>query len=52
MKLDVLNSDSEAQPWYAAGLQFGCTECGNCCAGAPGYVWISTEEITPAWPIT
>jgi Fe-S-cluster containining protein len=27
------------------GLQFKCTECGACCTGAPGYVWITKEDI-------
>lgn len=31
--------------WYAEGLRFKCTECGQCCTGAPGYVWVSDEEI-------
>ncbi len=31
-------------PWYADGLQFTCTQCGRCCGGAPGYVWVSDEE--------
>jgi Fe-S-cluster containining protein len=35
----------EAHPWYAAGLRFTCTQCGNCCTGAPGYVWTSRDEI-------
>lgn len=42
MKLDVI---SEAEPWYAEGLSFTCTQCGNCCTGGPGFVWISDEEI-------
>ncbi len=33
------------QPWYADGLRFRCTQCGNCCTGAPGYVWVNKEEI-------
>jgi len=33
-------------PWYEAGLRFECTRCGNCCTGAPGYVWVNAEEIT------
>lgn len=33
------------KPWYKNGLRFACTECGQCCTGAPGYVWISQEEI-------
>jgi Fe-S-cluster containining protein len=31
--------------WYAAGLSFECLRCGNCCSGAPGYVWISPREL-------
>lgn len=31
--------------WYAAGLRFQCTQCGDCCTGAPGYVWVNKEEI-------
>ena len=33
------------QPWYQDGLRFNCTGCGNCCTGAPGYVWVNKEEI-------
>jgi Fe-S-cluster containining protein len=32
-------------PWYHEGLRFKCTQCGNCCTGAPGYVWVNQEEI-------
>jgi len=32
-------------PWYHEGLRFKCTQCGNCCTGAPGYVWVNKEEI-------
>lgn len=32
------------QDWYADGLKFECTQCGNCCTGAPGYVWVSDDE--------
>lgn len=31
--------------WYKEGLRFACTECGKCCTGAPGYTWVSEEEI-------
>ena len=31
--------------WYQDGLSFRCTQCGNCCGGAPGYVWVSDQEI-------
>ncbi len=33
------------QPWFADGLRFECTQCGDCCTGAPGYVWVNKEEI-------
>ena len=47
MKLPLLhgNADADAPPWYADGLNFTCTQCGNCCTGGPGYVWISKVEI-------
>ena len=32
-------------PWYHAGLQFTCSQCGDCCSGAPGYVWVNQAEI-------
>jgi uncharacterized protein len=33
------------QPWYKDGLRFKCTGCGDCCTGAPGFVWVNAEEI-------
>ena len=33
-----------AQPWYADGLKFQCTGCGDCCTGAPGYVWLNQSD--------
>ena len=33
------------EPWYKDGLRFKCTGCGDCCTGAPGYVWVNNEEI-------
>ncbi len=32
-------------PWYHEGLSFECSQCGNCCSGAPGYVWVEDWEI-------
>ena len=34
-----------AEPWYKDGLRFSCTQCGKCCTGSPGYVWIDDDEI-------
>jgi Fe-S-cluster containining protein len=33
------------EPWYKDGLPFKCTQCGDCCTGAPGYVWVNKHEI-------
>jgi Fe-S-cluster containining protein len=33
------------EPWYQDGLRFECTQCGDCCTGAPGFVWVNKEEI-------
>src|SRR4028118_1789755 len=47
MKLPLLNANAAEteRPWYTDGLKFTCTQCGNCCTGGPGYVWISKVEI-------
>lgn len=31
--------------WYEKGLFFKCKNCGKCCYGFPGYVWISEKDI-------
>jgi uncharacterized protein len=31
--------------WFKDGLRFQCTQCGNCCTGAPGFVWVNKAEI-------
>jgi Fe-S-cluster containining protein len=34
------------KPWFEEkGLRFECTQCGDCCTGAPGFVWVNQEEI-------
>ncbi len=32
-------------PWFKDGLRFKCTQCGDCCTGAPGFVWVTADEI-------
>ena len=34
-----------SEKWYADGLRFSCTQCGNCCSGDPGYVWVDEREL-------
>ena len=31
-------------PWFADGLMFRCTQCGSCCTGSQGYVWVSPRD--------
>lgn len=33
------------KPWYHEGLPFTCSQCGDCCTGAPGFVWLNKAEI-------
>ncbi len=35
----------ENEPWYKNGLRFTCSGCGDCCTGAPGFVWVTKQEI-------
>ena len=32
-------------PWYESGLRFTCTQCGHCCTGEPGYVWVDDADL-------
>lgn len=36
---------AEKSPWYSDGLKFTCTQCGNCCTGDPGVVWVYDQDI-------
>lgn len=40
-----MDDPADDKPWYEDGLRFRCTRCGNCCTGAPGFVWVDDEEI-------
>jgi hypothetical protein len=35
----------DEKPWFHKGLRFECSQCGDCCTGAPGFVWVNREEI-------
>lgn len=43
---------SEQTPWYRDGLCFSCTQCGDCCTGAPGVVWVTDEDIANIAKVT
>tara|TARA_Y100000589_G_scaffold319949_1_gene349180 strand:- start:226 stop:690 length:465 start_codon:yes stop_codon:yes gene_type:complete len=42
--MQMANTSSGHDEWYRDGLQFECTQCGNCCTGPPGAVWFTEEE--------
>jgi Fe-S-cluster containining protein len=42
---DDSDSRNDQPEWYAEGLRFTCTQCGNCCTGPTGFVWVTDEEI-------
>lgn len=45
-KLNIIPEQATSElPWYKEGLRFKCTECGKCCSGTPGFVWVSEEEM-------
>ena len=35
----------DSRVWYSEGLRFECTQCGACCSGEPGYVWVDEAEV-------
>ena len=35
----------DSKPWFAPGLKFTCTQCGDCCTGEPGFIWVDDAEI-------
>jgi Fe-S-cluster containining protein len=43
MSMDA-DRENAQQEWFAQGLRFECTQCGNCCTGPPGTVWFSPAE--------
>jgi Fe-S-cluster containining protein len=32
-------------PWFRDGLRMRCTQCGNCCSGPSGAVWLEQEDL-------
>lgn len=40
-----MKKSSSDSNWYSEGLPFKCTECGKCCGGTPGYVWVNETEM-------
>lgn len=40
-----MTDEETGNPWYKQGLRFACTECGKCCTGGPGFVWVTEDEM-------
>lgn len=40
-----MHRPADSVKWFQAGLRFTCTQCGNCCSGPPGYVWVKKAEV-------
>jgi len=36
----------KSKPFFSDGLRFECTECGECCTGDPGTIYINDREVT------
>src|SRR4051812_26119877 len=45
MSTDPTTAPRPDHPWYAPGLNFTCTQCGNCCTGEPGFIWVDEAEV-------
>jgi len=41
-----MDEEIETPAWFADGLKFKCTGCGQCCTGSPGYVFLSETDLT------
>lgn len=39
------DAPEKPRPWYGNGLRFRCTQCGNCCTGDPGGVWVDDADV-------
>ena len=48
MKKSKVRTRRPAAPWYRDGLKFECGQCGKCCGGEPGYIWMTPAEIRAA----
>jgi len=47
LPLAISEIDAKIDPdvWYSHGLRFACTQCGHCCSGGPGYVWLTDDDM-------
>lgn len=36
---------AKGTPWYAEGLRFECVNCGSCCCGEAGHIWVTNADI-------
>lgn len=44
-ELSLSREEVRREPWYKDGLRFSCSECGDCCTGGEGYIWVNQAEM-------
>ena len=42
---DNANAAKQKRFFFEDGLQFGCVQCGRCCTGEPGAIYVTDREI-------
>lgn len=45
MAIHIFNIPDPPTYFFEQGLLFECHQCGTCCTGAPGTVYVDSEEI-------
>lgn len=45
MKTGDMNALADRAYFFDAGLSFECLQCGDCCVGAPGTIYVNSVEI-------
>lgn len=45
--MTMIENDGNTQPtrFFDQGLRFECRQCGTCCTGDPGTVYVTAEEV-------
>ena len=43
--MNARKKEAATKTWFSQGLRFGCKQCGACCTGEPGFVWVTQKEI-------
>ena len=44
VEINIMIKEKEEKSWWENGVAFTSTECGSCCGGEPGAVWVTEDE--------